>query len=81
MSAESDLEVVILTPERMIFEGRAKSLVLPGEKGVFEVQPFHKKLLSRLVKGVVTLDGESLPIRRGVAKVGQNRVTVIVEEL
>lgn len=71
---------MILTPERMIFEGRARSLLLPGEKGVFEVQPFHKRLLSRLVSGVVTLDGESLPIRRGVAKVGQNRVTVIIEE-
>lgn len=80
MAEEPDLEVVILTPERMIFEGKAKSLILPGEKGMFEVQPFHKKLLSRLVRGVVTLDGEALPIRRGVAKVGNNRVTVIIEE-
>lgn len=76
-----EIDVVILTPERMIFEGKAKSLILPGEKGAFEVQPFHKKLLSRLVSGTLTLDGESLKIRRGVAKVGQNRVTVIIEEM
>ena len=80
MAEQDEIDVVILTPERMIFEGKAKSLILPGEKGVFEVQPFHKKLLSRLVSGIIQLDGESLPIRRGVAKVGQNRVTVIVEE-
>lgn len=80
MASDSFFKVLILTLDRVIFEGTAKSLILPGEAGVFEVLPYHKRLLSRLTKGPLVLDGASFPIRRGVAKVGLNEVTVIVEE-
>ena len=74
------LNVTILSPEKLLFRGQAESIVLPGEKGVFEILPFHKRLLSRLLAGVLTVDGKSLAIRRGVVKVAQNDVTIIVEE-
>jgi len=74
------LEVIILSMQKILFEGRAKSVILPGEKGVFEVLPFHKPLLSRLVTGPLLIDGERFFIRRGVAKVMLNKVMVVVEE-
>jgi F-type H+-transporting ATPase subunit epsilon len=80
MAGDSFFNVLILTLDRVIFDGKAKTLVLPGEQGTFEILPFHKRLLSRLVKGPLVLDGESYPIKRGVVKVGLNEVTVIVEE-
>ncbi len=80
MASESFFKVLILTLDRVIFEGTAKSLILPGESGTFEILPYHKRLLSRLVKGPLILDGATFPIRRGVAKVGLNEVTIIVEE-
>lgn len=80
MADESVLNVVILTPERMIYEGTAHSLILPGEKGVFEIQPYHRELLSRLVKGTLVLDGHDFPIKRGVVKIVKNEAVVIVEE-
>jgi F-type H+-transporting ATPase subunit epsilon len=80
MGSESVLNVVILTPERMIYEGTAQSLILPGEKGVFEILPYHKELLSRLVRGNLILDGHTFPIKRGVVKIVKNETVVIVEE-
>ena len=80
MAEESSFDVLILTMDRVVYEGKGKSLVLPGEKGVFEVLPYHKKLLARLAKGPVILDGSTFPIQRGVVKVGLNEVTLIVEE-
>ena len=80
MAEDSFFNVLILTLDRVVYEGKAQSLVLPGEKGVFEVLPYHKKLLSKLVRGPVILGGNTFPISRGVAKVGLNDVTVIVEE-
>ena len=77
---EATFRVLVATPERVIFEGAAKSLILPGELGTFEVLPYHKRLLSRLVRGSLSIDGNVLKIKRGVAKVGLNDVTVIVEE-
>jgi F-type H+-transporting ATPase subunit epsilon len=78
--ADPSFKILVATPERIIFEGNAKSVILPGERGVFEVLPYHKRILSRLVRGMLNMDGSELKIKRGVAKVGLNEVTVIVEE-
>ena len=80
MADDSTFNVLIATLDRVIFEGKGKSLVLPGEQGTFEVLPYHKKLLSRLKKGSLVLDGSSFPILRGVVNVGPSDVTIIVEE-
>lgn len=74
------LNVTILTPEEIIFEGKALSLVLPGEQGVFEILPFHKQILSRLVTGILIVNEESMPIKRGVVQFNQNRAVVIIEK-
>ena len=74
------LDVCILDPREVLFEGKAKSVVVPGEQGVFEVLPFHKRILSRLLAGVIFVDEQHFSIRRGIIKVDQNKVTIIVEE-
>lgn len=74
------LEVSILSPREIIFEGKAKSIILPGEQGIFEVLPFHKNLLTLLVVGTIFIDDKELPIKRGIAKVELNQVSAIVEQ-
>jgi F-type H+-transporting ATPase subunit epsilon len=74
------LDVSILSPIRVVFEGKAKRVILPGESGTFEILPFHKRFLSRLVTGTITVDEQGIPIRRGIVKVNQNTVTIILEE-
>ena len=74
------LEVTVLSPTQVLFEGKARSLIVPGEQGVFEVLPFHKRILSRLLPGTMFIEERRFPMRRGIIKVNQNRVTVIMEE-
>ena len=75
------LEVTILSPREVIFEGSAKSIMLPGEQGVFELLPFHKNIISRLTGGNIIIDNKKLvPIKRGVIKLERNVSTIIVEE-
>ena len=76
---ESRLSVVVTSPERVLFDGAVASLSLPGEQGTFEVLPMHRPLVSRLLSGTVLIDGRPLAIRRGVARVADDVVTVIVE--
>ena len=73
------LEVTIISPEEVVFEGQAESIILPGEQGTFEVQSYHKNLLSRLLAGDVVIDGNIFPISRGVVKVQDNKVTIVSE--
>jgi F0F1-type ATP synthase epsilon subunit len=74
------LNVSILNLSKVLFEGPASSVVVSGEEGVFEVLPFHKRIMSRLITGSVIVDQRSIPIRRGVLKADQNTVTIIIEE-
>ncbi len=81
MADENILRVLILTPQRIIFEGKASAVILPGEQGVFEILPHHKRILSRLLEGYVIVDNKNaFAVRRGVAKADKNEVTIIVEE-
>ena len=73
------IDVIVLGPDRSLYEGRASHIIFPGERGVFEVGPFHRPIVSRLLPGVVTIDNANLPIKRGVVKVERNRVTALVE--
>lgn len=74
------LDVLVLSPQTVIFEGKAQSVILPGEQGMFEILPYHKPIVSRLVSGAVRVDSQEFSIRRGVVKVNRNAVTVIIEE-
>jgi F-type H+-transporting ATPase subunit epsilon len=74
-----EIDVSILSPTGVIFEGTADSVTLPGEYGVFEVLPFHKAILSRLISGTLFVDDRPVSIRRGLVSVSQNKVTIIVE--
>lgn len=73
------LEVTILSPHAQIFAGRAARVIVPGEQGVFEILPFHRPLVSRLLPGLMVIDDQILPIQRGVIKVELDQITAIVE--
>jgi F-type H+-transporting ATPase subunit epsilon len=73
------VEVIVLGPDRLLFEGRVSHVIFPGEQGTFEIGPFHRPIVSRLFPGVVTIENNSLPIKRGVVKVERNKVTALVE--
>jgi len=74
------LDVTVLSPKKNIFNGKARSVIVPGEQGVFEILPFHKRVFSRLISGTVTIDEQDFPIKRGVMRFNKNKVTVIIEE-
>jgi len=73
-------DVIIYSPEKVLFQGKASSVVFPGEQGVFEVLPYHKPLVSRLLGGKILIDDRSIAIRCGLVGIRSNKATAIVEE-
>ena len=71
--------VTILSPHDVLFSGQAHHVVFPGEQGVFEVLPFHRPLVSRLLPGIILIDERSIAIQRGVVKIESDSITAIVE--
>ena len=73
------LDVVIVTPQRVLFSGQAGQVIFPGAQGVFEVLPFHRSIVSLLLPGIILVDEQPIAISRGVVKVAFDAVTAIVE--
>lgn len=72
----------IISAEKILFEGEARSVTLPGAKGSFTVLPRHASLISTLDKGkIVYRDAEgehSVEVGGGIADVDNDVVSVCV---
>lgn len=77
------LEVRILTPTGLLFEGEAVSLTLPGTMGSFTVLDRHAPIISSLEAGTVvcnTANGvQRFDCKGGFVGIENNVVTVCTE--
>jgi len=77
------LQLKIVSPERIEYEGRVNSVLVPGTMGQFEILTDHAPIISTLGKGVVeysTSDGkQQLQVSGGFVAVQQNEVSLCVE--
>lgn len=73
-------KVTLLTPKRELYVGLALKVVLPTEDGQVTILDFHQPLLTRLAKGVVSIDDRWLfSIKDGVARMAGFDLMGIVE--
>ena len=77
------LQLEIVTPEKLAFEGEVDSVVLPGSEGELGVLPHHAPLVSTLGAGELRLrtggQEESFAIVGGFLQVLPDRVVVMAE--
>ena len=80
------MNVLILTPEKEVFNGAAKSIKVPGTSGEFEVLSNHAPIISSLENGTVRLltdngDRMLFHINSGFVEVLNNEVSVLAQGL
>jgi F-type H+-transporting ATPase subunit epsilon len=77
------MKVEIISPDKLIFEGEAESLQLPGKDGSFGVLNDHAPIISSLAEGSVKLNTnegvKSFDINGGVVEVLHNKVIVLAD--
>ncbi len=74
----------IITPDKKLFSGEVKSVVLPGSQGRFGVLNKHASMISSLKKGKIKLvddkqETQIFEITGGVAEVHKNKIIVLAE--
>ena len=77
------MKVIIVSPEKVLYQGEASSVVVPGEKGRFEILDHHAPIISTLTEGTVVCRGNApvtLAVRGGFVDVACNEVSICVEE-
>ena len=73
------IDVSIINQAQVIFEGVAKSVILPGDYGEFEIMQFHWPIVSVLKKGEIIIDNMGFPISKGIARFGEEKLVALVE--
>lgn len=77
------LTVSVISPEKILFEGQASSVVAPGHDGELGILPGHAPLMTVLGKGVLRLDGagsaQRFQVEGGFLQIVDNVVRVVTE--
>ena len=77
------LQLKIVSPEKVEYDGAVESVLVPGTAGQFEILNDHAPIISTLQKGVVEYVGQegkvSLNILGGFVEVQKNVVSLCVE--
>ena len=80
----SYLQVRVVSPDRIVFEGEASALVAPAWDGQVGILPNHAPMLALLGSGELHVDriggdSDSFHVAGGVLKVERNQVTLLTE--
>ena len=77
------LQLKIVSPEKVEYDGAAERILVPGTMGQFEILNDHAPIISTLQKGTVEYfnrEGKSsLEIQGGLVEVQKNQVSLCVE--
>lgn len=77
------LELKIVSPAKVEYQGVVKNVIVPGISGQFEILQDHAPIISSLSNGEVVYqdsDGEHvLNVIRGFVEVRKNKVDICVE--
>lgn len=81
---EDRLRVRVVSPERVVYDGRAVSMVLPAWDGKLGILPDHAPMIALLGSGEVTIrrSGGALHhffVSGGVLRVQDNEATLLTE--
>lgn len=79
------MDLIVLTPDKKVFEGKVNRITVPGVEGEFEVLDNHTPIVSSLAFGTILITTENkeninLNIASGFIEVLDNKVSLLVQE-
>lgn len=78
------LQLKIVTPERIEYQGEINRVVVPGTLGEFEVLENHAPIISSLEHGKIVYENkdglQTLEVSGGFIEVKKNLVSICVEK-
>lgn len=73
----------IITPDKKVFEGEVRSVMVPGAKGRFQMLENHAAIISTLINGKVKIKTqkgeESFEVKGGVVEMLNNKIVILAE--
>lgn len=84
MEQNKILDVEIVTPQMVIFEGKAQSVTVPGSKSPFQILNNHAPIVSTLEVGLTKIVDDKgklllFATGSGFTEVHRNKISILVE--
>lgn len=78
------MQVDIISPDKSLFNGTAKALIVPGSNGLIGILNNHAPLITSLKEGQIKVTDEQgkdvfFDVKGGVVEVLKNKVIVLAE--
>jgi F-type H+-transporting ATPase subunit epsilon len=79
------MQVLVISPERTVFQGPAESLVAPAHDGEVGILPRHAPFMTLLGKGTLSIRGAGATrrfrVQGGFLQVVSNTVRIVAEHV
>lgn len=77
------MQLDILSPDKNIYSGVVKSILLPGADGALGILENHAPIITVLRKGTIKIEGndgtQNFEVNGGVVEVLKNKVIILAE--
>lgn len=78
---KSTFKLTVMTPDVLLYENEVQSVFLSGDKGEYELLPYHYPVLGILQEGHIIIDWkEGIPIKFGLIRFFANDCIILVEQ-
>ncbi|XDD47234.1 ATP synthase F1 subunit epsilon [Leptospira sp. WS39.C2] len=78
-----ELTLTVISPDKILYQGKAESVILPGSVGYFGILPGHATLVSQLDFGLIKLHTSGkefrIAIDGGFSEVRNDQIRVLTE--
>jgi F-type H+-transporting ATPase subunit epsilon len=78
------MKLFVISPEKVLFDGEAESVILPGKEGSLGVLNNHAPFITLLKEGIIEFTDKNngrqqLSIKGGVAEIRNNSLTILAD--
>ena len=78
---KSTFKLTIMTPDALLYENEVQSVFVTGDKGEYEILPYHYPVLGILNNGNVIIDWkESILVKFGIIRFFANDCIILAEQ-
>lgn len=79
------MELIVLSPDKQLFEGSVESVQLPGTEGGFEIRANHAPIIAALAAGQVNIltsknEKLSFTIQSGFVELADNKIALLLQQ-
>lgn len=75
-------KLTVMTPDALVYENEVESIFLTGDRGEYEILPYHYPILGILKRSDIIIDWkESIPIKSGLIRFFANDCIILIEPL